>query len=481
MTLFRDMPIRKKLVRITFLITSVVLFVTCITFFLYEFYAFRKTTTESLSTIGKIIASNSTAALAFENPGDAKEILAALKTEPHIVGAALYDDDGNLFSHYVPGAAIDSFPLKPGKEGYFFVHSHLEGFQPVMLETRRLGTLYLKSDLGAMYERLRWYGIITGLVIILSFLLAYLLSSFLQKSISKPILGLAETAKVISDRKDYSVRAIKTGNDEVGSLTDAFNNMLVQIEDQNMALNEFNLNLEQKVRQRTTQLELANRELETFSYSISHDLRAPLRGIIGFAAMLEEDYSTKLDDEAKRITSVIKNNTLKMGRLIDDLLAFSRMGRQDIRKITISTTEMVNEVIQELLPEGRDCRIKWLVHEMPGIKGDINAMRQVWINLLSNAIKYSATKEEPKIEIGYRNTEEETIFYVKDNGVGFDEKYKDKLFKVFQRLHSAEDFEGTGVGLAIVEKIVSKHGGKVWAEAEEDKGACFYFSLPVEN
>lgn len=480
MTLFRDIPIRKKLVRIIFLITSVVLFVTCITFFLYEFYAFRKATTESLSTIGKIIASNSTAALAFENPGDAKEILAALKTEPHIVGAALYDGDGNLFSQYVRGAAVDSFPVKPGKEGYFFVQSHLEGFLPVMLETRRLGTLYLKSDLGAMYERLRLYGIITGLVIILSFLLAYLLSSFLQKSISKPILGLAETAKVISDRKDYSVRAVKTGNDEVGSLTDAFNNMLVQIEDQNVALNEFNLNLEHKVRQRTTQLELANKELETFSYSISHDLRAPLRGIIGFAAMLEEDYSTKLDDEARRITSVIKKNTLKMGRLIDDLLAFSRMGRQDIRKTTISTTEMVNEVIEDLLPEGKDCRIKWIVHEMPSIKGDANAMRQVWINLVSNAVKYSATKEEPKIEIGSHDMEEEIIFYVKDNGVGFDEKYKDKLFKVFQRLHSAEEFEGTGVGLAIVEKIVSKHDGKVWAEAEENNGACFYFSLPVE-
>ncbi len=478
--LFKDMPIRKKLVRIIFLITSVVLLVTCITFFIYEFYAFRKTTTEKLSIIGKIIAANSTAALAFENPDDAKEILAALKTEPHIVAAALYDSEGKLFSQYADGNTSDSLPARPGTEGYFFVQSHLEGFQPVMLETRHLGTLYLKSDLGAMYERLRLYGVIAGLVIVLSFLLAYLLSSFLQKSISTPILALADTAKVISNKKDFSVRAVKAGNDEVGSLTDAFNNMLAQIEDQNAALNEFNLNLEHKVTERTTQLELANRELESFSYSISHDLRAPLRGIIGFATMLEEDYGEKLDAEGRRITSVIKNNTLKMGRLIDDLLAFSRMGRQDIRKTNISTAVMVNEVIQDIVPEGHKGRLKWTIHDLPDMNGDINAMRQVWINLVSNAVKYSANKEQPQIEIGNKSTGEETTFYIKDNGVGFDEKYKDKLFKVFQRLHSPDEFEGTGVGLAIVEKIISKHGGRVWAEAEENKGACFSFSLPID-
>src|SRR5688500_14880940 len=238
MMLFKDMPIRRKLMRIIFLISGIVLLVTCITFFIYEFYAFRKTTAEKLSTIGKIIADNSTAALAFDNHDDAKEILAALKTEPHIVAAALYDKDGNLFSQYLSNSQSNAFPVKPGQEGYLFVNAHLEGFQPVLLETRQLGTLYLKSDLGAMYERLRLYGIIVVLVVVLSLLLAYLLSKILQSSISKPILALAETAKMISDKKDYSVRAVKAGNDEVGSLTDAFNNMLTQIQDQTQALYE---------------------------------------------------------------------------------------------------------------------------------------------------------------------------------------------------------------------------------------------------
>lgn len=476
--LFKDMPIRKKLMRIIFLISGVVLLVTCITFFVYEFYAFRKTSIEKLSAIGKIVAANSTAALAFANTDDAKEILAALKADPHIVAAGLYDIDGKLFSKYGVGADTALFPRQPGIEGYQFVRSHLEGFQPVLAENRQLGTLYLKSDLGAMYDRLRLYGIMAGVVILLSFVLAYVLSNILQRSISNPILDLADTAKVISVGKDYSVRAVKTGNDELGSLTDAFNDMLSQIQDQNQALNEFTQNLEQKVTDRTRQLESANKELEAFSYSISHDLRAPLRAIIGFTAILEEDHGANLSDDAKRIMNVIKTNTLRMGHLIDDLLSFSRLARQDIKKTNIPTNKMVYEVIEEVIAENRNSKINWQVHEMPDIVGDISAMRQIWINLISNAVKYSAKKDEGQIEIGSEHRGGQTVFFVKDNGVGFDEKYKEKLFKVFQRLHSADEFEGTGVGLAIVEKIVSKHGGDVWAESALNKGAKFYFSLP---
>jgi len=436
---------------------------------------------ENLSTIGKIIAANSTAALAFDNEGDAKEILAALKAEPHIVAAGLYDRNGRLFSRYPSNSGPDAFPTGPGPAGYQFMHAHLEGFQPVVAEKRQLGTLYLKSDLGAIYERFRVYGFLVALVVILSFLSAWLLSKILQKNISQPILALAETAKVVSDQKDYSVRAIKTGNDEVGLLTDAFNYMLAQIQEQNRTLSNFTQDLEQRVRRRTAQWEVANKELEAFSYSISHDLRAPLRGVIGFVTILEDDYSSKLDDEAKRITGIIKNNALKMGQLIDDLLAFSRMGRQEIEKTNIPTLAMVDAVIRQIVPGNKDGNIQWVIGEIPDIKGDINAIRQVWINLISNAVKYSANKEAPQIEIGSFGRDAETVFFVKDNGVGFDEKYLNKLFKVFQRLHSADEFEGTGVGLAIVEKIISKHGGKVWAEGTKNQGARFYFSFPDER
>lgn len=478
--LFKDIPIRRKLMRGIILICCMVLMVTCISFFCYELYVFRNSTKEKLSTIGKIISANSTAALAFDNRQDAKEILQALRTEPHIIAAALYDKNGNLFSRYPADLDIHDLPAKPVSIGYHFEHSWLEGFQPVVENNRELGSIYLKSDMEGMYERFRIFGIVAAFVITLSFLLAILLSKILQKSISNPILALAETAKIISDRRDYSVRAVKLGQDELGSLTDAFNNMLAQIENQNKTLNEFNVTLERKVKERTLQMESANKELEAFSYSVSHDLRAPLRGIIGFAAMLEEDYGSKLDNEARRITSVIRNNTLKMGYLIDDLLTFSRMARQDIVKTNILTGLMVEEVIKELVPEDKIGKISWIIHHVPDVKGDINAIRQVWINLISNAIKYSGNKAQPLIEIGFFDEWGQAAFFVKDNGVGFDEKYKDKLFKVFQRLHSADEFEGTGVGLAIIEKIISKHGGKVWAEGEVDKGAAFYFSLPAD-
>lgn len=233
--------------------------------------------------------------------------------------------------------------------------------------------------------------------------------------------------------------------------------------------------------ERTNQLVKLNEELEAFTYSVSHDLRAPLRGIIGFTNILEEDYSAKLDDEAKRITSVIKNNTLKMGQLIDDLLAFSRMGKKELVKTEINSMQLVREVINEMSLHNNDKEIRWNIGSLHPVNADINTIRQVWVNLISNAIKYSAKKDEPRIEIGSTRDRKEVVFYVKDNGVGFDEAYKDKLFKVFQRLHSAEEFEGTGVGLALVEKIVSRHGGKVWAEGKEGQGACFYFSLPADK
>lgn len=233
-------------------------------------------------------------------------------------------------------------------------------------------------------------------------------------------------------------------------------------------------------KQTQEQLVKVNTELEGFSYSVSHDLRAPLRAIIGFTSMLEEDYTDKLDEEAKRITGIIKNNTAKMGRLIDDLLAFSRLGRQPVVKTCIRTDVMVKEVIEEQNRLNSDHSVEWLVHPLPDINGDINLMRQVWINFISNAVKYSGKKEQPCIEIGSLTQDGRTVFFIKDNGAGFDEQFGNKLFKVFQRLHSAEEFEGTGIGLAIVEKIISKHGGSVWAEGEVNKGACFYFSMPKE-
>ncbi|MEI9955472.1 MAG: ATP-binding protein [Ferruginibacter sp.] len=224
------------------------------------------------------------------------------------------------------------------------------------------------------------------------------------------------------------------------------------------------------------QLELSNKELESFSYSVSHDLRAPLRALSAFSNILERDYILKLDDEAKRMIGNIKASALKMGVLIDDLLEFSRLGRKEVQK---SLTDMQLLVENVLLEVGNSTKhianIK--VNPLPSADVDPGLLTQVWINLISNAIKYSGKKENPEIEVGSMPSEAGTIFYVKDNGTGFDMKYAGKLFNVFQRLHSTEQFEGTGVGLAIVYRIITKHGGRIWADAKLNEGATFYFTI----
>lgn len=224
------------------------------------------------------------------------------------------------------------------------------------------------------------------------------------------------------------------------------------------------------------QLETTNKELESFSYSVSHDLRAPLRALDGYARILEEDYTEILDDEAKRLLGNIQRNARKMGTLIDDLLAFSRLGRKEVQKSEIDTEKMVQDILNEIASTEHNAKIK--VGPLPSAYGDKALLNQVWINLISNAIKYSATKESPEIEIGATELGNEMVFFTKDNGVGFDMKYANKLFGVFQRLHSPSEFDGTGIGLAIVQRIISKHGGRIWAEAKQDEGATFYFTLP---
>ena len=225
-------------------------------------------------------------------------------------------------------------------------------------------------------------------------------------------------------------------------------------------------------------LEQVNRELEGFSYSVSHDLRAPLRAISGFAEAVVEDYAPLLDDEGKRYLGLIQENAHKMGQLIDDLLAFSRLGRQDMLVGNVDMAALSRGVFEELiaLTPGRD--VEFTVHGIPPANGDAAMIRQVLMNLLSNAIKFTRPRERAVIEFGYLPRVEGGAYYVKDNGVGFDMQYAGKLFGVFQRLHSAAEFEGTGVGLALAYRIVSRHGGRIWAEGKVDEGATFYFTIP---
>lgn len=224
-----------------------------------------------------------------------------------------------------------------------------------------------------------------------------------------------------------------------------------------------------------------NNELEAFTYSVSHDLRAPLRSIDGYSKILQEDYGSKMDSEANRLLQIIRNNARRMGQLIDDLLDFSRLGRKEMEKSIVDMHSLVTHVKQELLAQEKDRKINFKINKLEKANGDARMMRQVWINLISNAIKYSRLQEIANIEIGSNVDDDRVTYFIRDNGVGFDMKYADKLFGVFQRLHKVQEFEGTGVGLALAHRIVSRHGGKIWAEANVNKGATFFFFIPTQN
>lgn len=243
-------------------------------------------------------------------------------------------------------------------------------------------------------------------------------------------------------------------------------------------VHKLNEMLEQRVLERTSELEAANKELEAFSYSVSHDLRAPLRHINGYVELLNEKFRDNLPDKARHYLTTVTEASKQMGALIDDLLQFSRTGRQDLHKTKLNMDVLVNEVLNKLKQDFEHREITWSVQQLPEVFGDFSLLKQVWVNLLENAVKYTGLIKSAEIAVGFREEKDKFVFYTRDNGVGFDMKYAHKLFGVFQRLHSQAEFEGTGIGLANVQRIIHKHKGLVWAEAEPGKGATFFFSLP---
>lgn len=252
-------------------------------------------------------------------------------------------------------------------------------------------------------------------------------------------------------------------------------------------LRTLNAELEQRVAERTARLEEVNRDLEGFSYSVSHDLRAPVRAIGGFCALLEKDHGTNFDEEGRRKLGVIRSEAERMGALIDDLLAFSRLGRKSLELSELDMNEIAQNVFRRLSNghgsagdcDGHGAELR--LSALPKAFGDRSLLEQVWVNLLSNAIKFSARSDRPVIEVGAINEESEHVYFVRDNGIGYDPRHADKLFGVFQRLHHSDEFPGTGVGLALVHRIITRHGGRIWADARPGEGATFHFTLPRER
>ena len=244
---------------------------------------------------------------------------------------------------------------------------------------------------------------------------------------------------------------------------------------------QLNEELEERVSVRTAELTAANKELEAFSYSVSHDLRAPLRAIIGYSHLILEEYAVRLDAEGQRLLNVISSEALRMSQLIDDLLMFSRLSRQRVKLTDIDMTPLALSAFQGLITAHSVPTPQLNIKTLPPTRGDSTMLRQVFVNLLDNAIKFSSLRKDAAIEVGGSCDQNQNVYYVKDNGVGFDEKYSARLFGVFQRLHTDEEFAGTGVGLALVQRIILRHGGRVWAESKLGIGATFYFAIPAKK
>lgn len=722
-------------------------------FVLYELNTFKDLMVRDLKAKAEITGMNCAASILFVNKDDALETLRVLESQSNIIQAAIYDGSGDLFVSFVRNGRETTAPIRPGSDGSRFSPDEIQVFHPIVLNGNRIGTIFLESDMDAMNERFESYLSIAGLVLATSVIAALGLASVLRKRIAGPLIELTETARTVSERQDFTLRATKYSEDELGVLAEAFNGMLGQIQERDWNLSkanegltreieerkraeeviraseerfrhlfqshplpmwvydkeslrflevnesavviygyskkeflemriteirppediqslkedlakkrdarqfsgpwrhrlkdgrvveveivshetsfkdrpavlvvtldvterrkaeqqlqtseeryrslisasssiiwsadpegrfivpqkswerytgqpweehagvgwhnalhaddrdaflanwksarersmnfesegrlwnhktnshrhftlkavplfgpdkdvrewigmvtdihsekaaqeeirQFNSELEDRVQRRTAQLEVANQELEAFSYSVSHDLRAPLRHVDGYAEMLKKRIVDVGDEKTKRYADVISDAAKRMGQLIDELLLFSRMGRTDMKQESVDTNTVVQRVIDEMQHDIGERRIEWVIHELPKIEGDEGMISLVFQNLISNAVKYTGKRDQSRIELGARVNGKEAEFYVKDNGAGFDMKYADKLFGVFQRLHRSDEFEGIGIGLASVRRIVSRHGGSARGEGVPDQGATFYFTLPLST
>jgi signal transduction histidine kinase len=478
-----DLSIKHKLTWLGVMSSGCALILACTAFVFYDVRNFYNDMVRDTSTQAKIIAYNSAATILFSDPHSATETLASLSTEPDIIVAGIYTRDGNLFASFIAGGATaiagSSLPqvLTDQSIGYRFEGSYLELSQRIVFEQKEIGTIMIRTGLEAMRVRLLQYFAITVLVLIASTVGSIFASLWFQRIISRPISELAATAKDVSRGKDFSIRATAYSRDEIGQLVETFNEMLSRIQEQNLELKEAHDQLELRVIDRTAQLEAVNKELEAFSYSVSHDLRAPLRSIDGFSQALLEDYGDKLDPQGQDDLQRVRGATQRMAQLIDDMLHLSRVTRDEMCREELDISALARMISIDLRTSEPERQMDFEIADDIKANADARLVRILLENLLGNAWKFTSKRQSAKIEFGVDCSNGNPVYFVRDDGAGFDMAYADKLFGAFQRLHTMTEFKGTGIGLATVQRIAARHGGRVWAESKVEQGATFYFTL----
>jgi len=486
---FRNTPIRRKLLIIIMVITTSALLLAGAGFVGFDSILFRSYLSRDLASLGKIVADTTTAAIDFDDSRTATEILSALRARPHLAAACIYRANHTKLAEYFREGEQPNCPSPTGQQQVISGGGKFMVSQPVILNGRTIGEVAILYDLGEIYERGRLYGMTVLAVLLVSSLLAFLLSSKLRTVVVAPVLELARASSAVSESKDYSIRAARLSGDELGLMVDTFNEMLTGIESRDHELHnalrdrENALNEARRVRnsleQSNESLARSNEDLERFAFVASHDLQEPLRMITVYAQLLVKKYPTAGDEIAMYVQN-ITDGTARMRDLLADLLAFTEIrdgsqepfGSADLNQVL----EKVRANLKVAIEESGAVIVAEALPEVHVLESHLIPLFQ---NLVSNAIKYRG-EAAPLIRISAEKIDGYFRFAVADNGIGIEPQYHQKIFGAFKRLHGRK-IPGTGIGLAICQRVVERYRGKIWVESEPGWGSTFFFTLPADE
>ncbi len=469
--------------RMTLLVGGVSLLLAYISFLIYDIYSLRQQLMTSMAAEANIVGGNSVTALLFDDRQAAENTLTAFRNSPQIRAAVIIRPDGTEFARYLRTPATQ-FQLNEHLTLSETQHFWTKG-RDILLGSRIrfqggwVGSVYMLAETGGIARGLERFGLISAGMLLVCFVVALLATSTIRHLVSDPLTDLAHTAQIVSRERDYSVRArIPPSSDELSFLVKSFNEMLEQIQTRDRALEASRAELEQRVEERTAELSATNKELEAFSYSVAHDLRGPLQHINNIGFLLQHSASESLNAEGRMLIDRLLEGSKRMSVLIDDLLNLSRASSHPLHRRPIDLSHIADTIAARLQAEKDGRNVRFEIARGAHVFADEGLMQVVLDNLIGNAWKYTSKSESAFIQFGHTQENGETVFFVSDNGAGFNPRYADRLFRPFQRLHSQSEFIGTGVGLATAYRIVTRHGGKIWAKGEVDNGATFFFTVP---